>query len=184
MSSIVSLRLSRALSRDHWSTRDQSSGMVLECGSTRSLRCGSCSCVQQLAMGVPRPCPLKPFHSPRRYDDQRVVIRTQEDLLPLATGRGVFAVVENDELDSAPDAGVVQSHIPVQVPSFNDMFVYRTEVDLAEFTEVRIADSEHVIDRATLIGNSAKRHDLKSLDQGPSFSSSGTINCPPASVNH
>src|SRR4029079_12586638 len=67
--------------------------------------------------------------------------------------------------DPARDAGVVQRHQPMAVPALDDVSVDGAEVDLAELAEMRVGPAQHVQDRSSLVGDSAKWHDLDAIDR-------------------
>ena len=123
---------------DHRCRISQSYGMSFSNGSSA----GRPSRIMRVCAAVGNQCvrvahALEAAPDTGRDHDERVVVGAEEHLLHGTVGRRAVPVVEEDELDPAVHAGVVQRHLDVPVPALDDARVDRGEVDLAEAAEVR-----------------------------------------------
>jgi len=99
-----------------------------------------------------------------RHLHQHVVVPSEEHLLQLAPGLAALTIVVDHDLGIAQDTGVVERHLTMHVPTLDRARMHRAEVDLTELREVLIRRTEHVHDRAAVIGNATQRNDAQPID--------------------
>src|SRR6266540_2477351 len=125
----------------------------------------------------------------RRDDHERIVVGPQEMLAHLAKRGRTLSVVVEHQLHASGDARVVQCHVAMAMPPLYDVAIHTREVDLTELDEMRVTAFEHVVDGASLVGNSLERNHAHAVDHDRTRSSSrnrgsgiGTTNLPPCAT--
>src|SRR5437773_552612 len=81
---------------------------------------------------------LEPVPDVRWYLYKAIAVRAQKELQDLALGRRCVAFVVENKLYRPVNAGVVQCHEPMPVPSLDHAGVDGREVDLTKLAEMRI----------------------------------------------
>src|ERR1700682_1552866 len=88
---------------------------------------------------------------------EAVVVRPEKELLHDSGGRRIGSFVVYDELYPAINACIVESHLLMQVPAFDDPRINRREVNLAEPLEVTVGCLQHVVNSPPLVRQAFQR---------------------------
>lgn len=101
----------------------------------------------------------------RRNYRESMVVCSHIHLHQVALSRRIAPIIVYHEFDAATDTRVVQRHITMFVPAFDDILINGCEVYLTEFDEMWVCPSEHMEYRASFIGDAPKRDDLYAFNQ-------------------